>query len=215
MEHVVKNFTIIDFLGIFTPGAIAVLALQYYIGGLTRPFECFFGENAGMLAVYFIALSYLCGSFLHQLGGILEELVTLVSRCCNQNGRENFHIDYWENPKVVSAYQEKINPELPKTAQEKLKAGRQVYHYIQRNHRPQRILLFNAFYTMSRTMVITLLLIMLLIVNYQENSMKCIMLVACLSLCGLSVYRWFRFERKSVDEAYLLLVSEESVARKG
>ena len=64
-------------------------------------------------------------------------------------------------------------------------------------------------------MVITLLLIMLLIANYQENSMKCIMLVVCLSLCGLSVYRWFRFERKSVDEAYLLLVSEESVARKG
>lgn len=198
MEHVVKSFTLIDFLGIFSPGAVFVLAFQYYIGGATILFESFFGKNDAMLAVYFVALSYLCGNFLHHLGALAEKYFC----------KKNMHLQYWENDKVLAAYSSKIDSKLPRSDKEKAEAGKKIYHYIQRERRTQRLMTFSAFYTMSRSMAVTLILIIVLTLFARKGS-TCQIILGCAFLTVLSVHRWREFEQKSVDEAYLLFLSEK------
>lgn len=45
VEHFVKKFTVIDFLSMFVPGAVVILALNYYVGGVTEPFLKFLGTR--------------------------------------------------------------------------------------------------------------------------------------------------------------------------
>lgn len=204
MEHVVKSFTLIDFLGIFSPGAIFVLAFQFYTGALTLPFISFFGENDLMLAAYFVFLSYLAGTFLHQLGAGLEKI------CC----KKNMHIRHWENEKVAEAYCARINPKRPATPMEQANAGKEIFHYIQRNHRPQRVMIFSAFYTMSRTLTVTFLLIIMMVYFFLENWLDAAILIGgCGLFTVLSVCRWRKFEQKCVDEAYLLFITEERAGK--
>lgn len=72
MDHFLKRFTIIDFLSMFVPGGITILALNYYIGGVPEPFQRFFGEQDLALAAYFILISYLTGMVLQELSKFLE-----------------------------------------------------------------------------------------------------------------------------------------------
>lgn len=206
MEHVVKSFTIIDFLGIFTPGAILVLAFQHYIGGATAPFQSFFGENDAMLAVYFVALSYLCGSLLHQLGSLLEWLISKIVSF-SPKLKLNMHEKHWENESVKAAYRTKFASDSPNSAKEKIAAGKEIFHYVQRKNRTQRLMTFSAFYTMSRTMVVALLAIILIILLSHKTTTLPI-IPGCIFLIVFSIQRWWSFEKRSVDEAYLLFVTE-------
>lgn len=72
MDHFLKRFTIIDFLSMFVPGGITILALNYYMGGVLEPFQRFFGEQDLALAAYFILISYLTGMVLQELSKFLE-----------------------------------------------------------------------------------------------------------------------------------------------
>ncbi len=214
MEHFVKSFTIIDFLGIFCPGAVLVLAIQFWQNSLTEPFTRFFGENDLMLAVYFVFLSYLCGTVLHDLGSLLESALTKIPHI----SKKNMHSSHWNNERLCKRYQEVIGLNPPDMTDRKavLKAGKNVFHYIQKKERPQRILIFSAFFTMSRTFFVVLILIMVLyflqIQSAAEINVPIVFLF--LILLALCLHRWIAFEKKCVEEAYLLFLSEERGAEK-
>lgn len=196
MEQLLKRFTLIDLAGIFTPGAVMTLALNFYGPDLTAPFDRFFGENPVMLALYFLAVSYLMGSALHQLGASLSR----VWRVDLEHGK------YCARPEVRSAYRRCFHTEIPENPKD---AGERIFHYLQRDSRPERILLFTSFYTMSRTMVVTLICLILL-TAYHECSAGTFSLrtVIRLSVYALAIPlfrgRWSRFEKKRAEEAYAL-----------
>ncbi len=195
MEEVLKRFTLIDFIGIFVPGAVMTLALNFYGPDLTTPFDSFFGKNAVMLALYFLALSYLVGSALHQLGAFLERF------CRAKLGHEDYH----GRSEIRDAYRRCFYADIPTRPQE---AWVRILCYLQRNSRPERIILFNSFYTMSRTAAVTLICI-LPMAMYHHRGVLCswqaiVQVLAYVGVIGLFVYRWRRFEKKFVEEVYIL-----------
>lgn len=195
MEEVLKRFTLIDFIGIFVPGAVMTLALNFYGPDLTAPFDSFFGKNAVMLALYFLALSYLVGSALHQLGAFLE-------RFC---GATLGHEDYHGRQEIQEAYHRCFYTDIPANPQE---AWARILRYLQRSSRPERVILFNGFYTMSRTAAVTLICI-LPMAMYCHRSAVCswqavVQILAYIGVIGLFICRWRRFEKKFVEEVYVL-----------
>lgn len=209
MEHVAKNFTVIDFFGYMGPGGVFLLALQFFTGWATVPYYAFFEENSqATLAAYFILMSYLCGSFLHEAGAMAESLLT----------RENMHAVHWKNPEVRAAYQRKFSPsgplapDFPSTPEEQVRAGKTIFHYVQRTRRPQRLMLFHAFFIMGRTMCVTALFVIAMCAAdgslRPENVFRDRWIALACALCAaLSYSRWKGFERRSVAEAYLLFVT--------
>lgn len=200
MEEVLKRFTLIDLLGIFVPGAVMTLALNFYGLDLTAPFDSFFGENAVMLAVYFLALSYLAGSALHQLGAFLERIPF---------GRPD-HKKYQEKTEIKGAYQRCFRADIPSDPQE---AWRHILCYSQRNSRPERVILFNSFYTMSRTAAVTLICILPMVLFYLPDAPHpCQTILGSLIYVGviiLFLFRWRRFEKNFVEEVYVLFSLQE------
>lgn len=214
-EHIVKSFTIIDFLGYMGPGAVFLLALQYFTGCVTEPYNAFFAEGGEItLAAYFIFVSYLCGNLLHEMGKMIEPWLV----------KKNMHAAHWETQQVRKAYQKRFcsagtppeqnGCEIFSTTEEQIKAGKTIFRYVQRNHRPQRLMFFHAFFLMSRTMFVTVLLVILLsladILKHPGNRCRDIVVIAACILCAILFYfRWKEFEQKSVDEAYLLFTTTE------
>lgn len=195
MDELLKRFTLIDFAGIFAPGAVMTLALNFFGPDLTAPFDSFFGENSVMLAVYFLTVSYLLGSALHQLGSWLESLWKV----------DIDHKIYCEKPEIQAAYQRCFQMEFDGDPKD---AGARIFHYLQQDSRPERIILFNSIYTMSRTLVVTLGILILITVYYEWMTLTFGAMVIRLAMYVLGIVlfrsRWSRFEKKCVEEAYLL-----------
>lgn len=197
MDEILKRFTLIDFTGIFAPGAIMTLAVNFCVLDLTAPFDSFFGENEVMLALYFLTLSYLVGSALHQLGAWLEHRLKLYL------GHKTWH----NSQEIQDAYVRCFHTKIPENLKE---AWARILHYIQRNSRPDRVILFNSFYTMSRTTMVTLICLIPLIIYYclghsvQISQLTVSLALAYILMIGLFGSRWVRFEKKFVEEVYLL-----------
>ena len=155
MEHITKQFTVIDFLGFLVPGAALTLALQWYYGGMEAPFERFFGEGSPFLAVYFLTLSYLLGIILHEAG-----------RSLNLFFPSEKQLDaYWRDGALTAAYEKIFGVSiLAATKDERKFAGRRSVEYIQGKDDPGKMRTFSAFAAMSRTLIITLAVILWIIV---------------------------------------------------
>lgn len=123
MEHVIKHFTLIDFLGIFSPGAMLVLAVNYYAFDLRGPYDSFFTENSITLSVYFLALSYLCGIMLHQLGAMAE-------MCFEEE--DNVYRSCPYQKEISDAYKKNFHTAFPGDEDGQIRAGRQIFSYVQR-----------------------------------------------------------------------------------
>lgn len=194
MEQLLKQFTLIDFTGIFAPGAVMTLALNFCVLDLTAPFKDFFGENAVMLALYFLTVSYLLGNALHQSGACLEFIWKV----------DFDHVSYCKSPEIQAAYQRCFYTPMPADIKT---AGNRIFHYLQRNSRPERIIIFNSFYTMSRTMVVTLACLIPITIYYRREALVswplALQLLAYVLAMILFRCRWSRFEKKCLEEAYL------------
>ena len=177
MEEVLKRFTLIDLLGIFAPGTMMTLALNFYGLDLTAPFNSFFGENAIMLALYFLALSYLVGSALHQLGASLERIPF----------ERPDHKKYQERAEIKKAYHRCFCVDIPNDSQETWK---RILCYTQRNGRTERVILFNSFYTMSRTAAVTLTCILPMALFHLPDVLHPCQVL--LGSAGLRKYLWRR-----------------------
>ncbi len=201
MEHLANQFTLIDFFGIFAPGAVFVLACNYYILDMSAPCTKFFGGDIIMLAVYFIALAYLCGNLLHQVGAALEK------RIANEVNVYRY-LQRWQGL-IDMAYKERFNTDFPTDELGQLEAGRDIFHYVQRNVRPQRIVLFNAFYSMGRTALVLLPVLAIITFFFESDKERLwYLLLAYTGAATVFYYQWRDFDRKCIQEAYMLLISE-------
>ena len=222
MEHITEQFTLVDFLGILMPGAIVTLAINTYAWDLTLPAVKFFGRNSLVMAVYFVGTSYFVGHILHQLSLLMEKYIWKVP---------NMHKKYMTRPEILQAYRKRFSLEASpdnspeaesdttnseKTVSEEdewemVKAGQNIFHYVQRKERPQRIVLFTAFYTMSRAMVVAFALLFgFALWSGRTELLKALPLLTVYTLLiALFRSRWLNFEEKCLDEAYMLFLTEE------
>ena len=100
MEPLIKQATLIDVLGILFPGGILILAVNFYgWWDVGAPWKALLGEGELSLLIYFVALSYLCGSVVHQLGAIIEEWLTK-----RPLRKINMHKKYWQDEEIQNAY---------------------------------------------------------------------------------------------------------------
>lgn len=212
MEPLIKQATLIDVLGILMPGSILLLAVNFYgWWDVGAPWKALLGDGELSLVVYFVALSYLCGSVVHQLGAVIEEWLTQKPL-----RKINMHKKYWRDKEIQNAYSTYFK-KAPPTEQSELEenilraqqiaAGREVFHVVQQGgDRPQRIVLFNAFYAMSRAMVLTLICIAVITFWNGRNSLISVLPTILLYMIAAAVfaYRWFKYEARCVDEAYQL-----------
>lgn len=109
MEPLIKQATLIDVLGILLPGGILILAVNFYgWWDVGAPWKALLGEGELSLLIYFVALSYLCGSVVHQLGAIIEEWLTK-----RPLRKINMHKKYWQDEEIrthIAHISEKIPP---------------------------------------------------------------------------------------------------------
>lgn len=198
MEQVIKQFSLIDFLGIALPGAALILTVNYYIWDLTTPCIKFFGLNTIVLAVYFVALSYLCGGILHQLGMGIERLLP---------DEKNVFDSHYQREAIKKVYEQRFDTPFPDDAISQIKAGREIFHHVQRKNRSQRIVTFSAFYAMSRTLLATIPLLFVVVAISNSITLPIFLIYAVAWI--ICLLRWRYFDQCCISEAYTIFVAED------
>ena len=210
MERLIKQATLIDFLGILLPGAVFVIAVHYYgVWDVASPWNALFGAESASLLIYFAGVSYLCGSVIHQIGAVVEQCLTF-----GPLRNKNMHEKYWNEPAIQDAYRKTFGKEPPKENDKRewqIAAGREVFRTIQRGERPQRIILFSAFYTMSRAMVLSLTCVGIMAIWHERYYLVASIPTICVCVVGGIVFyrRWIWYESHCVDEAYRIFLQKE------
>lgn len=171
MDQFLKQFTIIDFLSMFVPGGILILAWNYYIGDVTGPVSSFFGEQALILAVYFVMISYLMGMALQE-----------ISKCLEKGWEQNLESlhNKWQNvPKIVDYYQVCFGQPLVENRQKygSGEVGRNIFLYVSDHSAAgSKLELFQAFSGMGRNSTVSAAIIfaisMLATVNQSPISIN-------------------------------------------
>ena len=209
MERLIKQATLIDFLGILLPGAVFVTAVHYYgVWDVASPWNALFGAESASLLIYFAGVSYLCGSVIHQIGAVVEQGLTF-----GPLRNKNMHEKYWNEPAIQDAYRKTFGKEPPKgndNREWQIAAGKEVFRSIQQGERPQRIILFCAFYTMSRAMVLTLTCVTILaILHERDNFFASTPTIFVCAVGGIVFFRrWIWYESNCVDEAYRIFLQK-------
>lgn len=174
--YFLKHFTVIDFLGYMIPGAIMVLFAGKYFGGIKDLWTDFFGDQVFLLLIYFITLSYVVGTVLHEISQpfnliihniflndyyknknvqIKKEFPDFFKSRPDHNDKKDKN-DKHENTEIKGEDSDcsKGQPKLGETSQNSDDAEytyyRQVYHYVQEELEKTKVPLFHAFATFSR-----------------------------------------------------------------
>ena len=75
MQKFLNEFTLIDFLSMWLPGAICLLTWNYYFDGVAEPITRLFGEQDFALVVYFVACSYLIGTLFQEISQPIKKRI--------------------------------------------------------------------------------------------------------------------------------------------
>lgn len=213
MKSFLQKFSVIDFLGIFFPGAIFTLMFQMDYPILRKPFEAFFGKDQTiMLGFYFVGISYILGSIFHECGSVIRTLLLGKSKCKNWIKALEFlrlgdpgavhkkHLG--ENGDAVKTYKT-VFP--GKSDQELLngkdcnEAGRKVYRYVRQKGVGDTAVLLTSIAAMFRSLVcVDLALILLALIRGRFG-----LAVVYLMCLPLFCFRWKHFADAGAEYAYL------------
>lgn len=200
MDEAIKNFTMIDYLGILIPGLTLLYAAQPVRDVVTPEL---LSDHVVLALSGIIIAGYILGSALAQTASMLEDAL--------------WHLHFWQNAIVPADYfEDTVIQEaycfvyavdsVPDTKEKQCAAAGDIFHYVQRETRPERIVIFTAFYTMARTLFTTFCLILLLMRTGQA-ALPLWAEPVCAVLAVLFLLRWVQFDRKCVTESRLLFRS--------
>lgn len=236
MDHFLKSFSVIDFLGIFAPGALVTLAYNYYLGGVTAPFTKFFNDQSITLVIYFVFLSYLVGILLQELSKPLEGIICYERKC---------HQEWQENPGIKALYQKIFKqPVVPRRQQgsslfqrknrgcatDKVRKREEkkheeevwlkIYRYVQPEIKEMKIPLFHAFASMARSCFLAALLIMA--INWAAHILKLATAtdilftnLFCTIIAVLMLFRCRRFHKLVTNYSYISFLQMDNIDNKG
>lgn len=206
MDHFYRQFTIIDFLSMFIPGAATILLINITVLPLAAPWSAFFPSDSTIgLSVYFIVLSYLAGHIICQITKPLEKL-----RCFDHmltQLRETY-IPYAERKVAalsLTAYlPARNNGQVPKLF------WRRIYYYTLTNSECSRLRLMHGFYGLFRGLTGTSMLAIpcLLWYGHSQNIFLIIPILCCLATSLLFLCRTLKFYKiflETMFESFLLI----------
>ena len=214
--HLIRRFTIIDFLGYLIPGSIITLSWNYRFNGILKaPFQDFFGEQTVLLTLYFLVLSYLVGTVIHEISKPLDLLVNkmLYRPLKEREALGNTKLYYKQIfPSPLRTGQESSGS-VPRSSAASETTGNQIdfekiYHWIQPRLDDTKVPLFQAFSTLSRTGAVTILIVALLYwtdpsrqpFKFCTSFFLQVFLVIALML--LLIGRCYRFKKTSMKYIY-------------
>lgn len=155
MDHFYRQFTVIDFLSMFIPGAAAVLAVSMTMLPVTAPWYAFFGSDSVIgLSIYFVVISYLVGHMLCQLTKPLERL-SFFNKPLTQLRSE------YETYVQQKAEKLGLNTYLPQHSgtQTTKMLWRRVYYFTLTHAECSRLRLMHGFYGLFRSLTGTVIVI--------------------------------------------------------
>lgn len=217
LTNLIRRFTVTDFLGYLIPGAIVTLSWeQRFDGMLKTPFTDFFGEQTVLLALYFLVLSYLVGTVIHEFSKPLDHLTDqFLTNKLVEREKEGDTLHYYNQ--LFHAF----SPEDQKkettdgggtTADATEKQAKdhfeKIYHWVQPYLNNTKVPLFRAFSTLGRTGAVTVLLVAFL--YWTDPSRQpfafdhVFVLQACfvIFLFVLLMRRSYRFKKTSMKYIY-------------
>lgn len=192
MNHFFKQFTIIDFLSFFIPGAGTVLIFHLWVLPISCPIDAFFGANGIAKGFYFILLSYFAGQILSELTKPLEsfkrfQIFTLV----DTKTREK----YWSEMMVKAAILGITAPASGSQEEQKEKQWRYIYHFVLLNCDCSKLRLLKGFSGMCRSGIATsVACIIMAWIHYWNNPCRILeATVFCILLIAVLYRRTYRF----------------------
>lgn len=203
MNKFLEQFTIIDFLGMFIPGAACLMFWINMIDDIRPYFERVFGDNTIIFLFGFVFLSYFIGTIFHEMGS------------------------YFLKNKVNTSYLPS-NPWLKKAVIDKIKAAdstmfadelewdnenawKHVYQFVLTKCTMEGLLaknkLFQGFSVLCRTTCIAMIGIFFIFYRYchLRNVIPYQILTAFLILCFMEFIfyrRYQRFSKQFLDNIY-------------
>ena len=216
MEHFLKNFTVIDFLGIFTPGALVTLAYNSYFGGATAPFTKFFADQSVTLVFYFVFLAYLVGILLQEISKPLDKIPFVDA---------SFHKAWQANPKVREMYKKTFGlsnrsnsgggTQQRTVDSKENEVWENIYRQTQPGIKENKIPLFHAFASMARSCSVAALIVMAM--NWWACSKKLetadtgwVTTTFCLCAAALMLHRCRRFNKIIIEYSYNAFIQSSS-----
>ena len=200
MNHFYQQFTIIDFLEMFMPGAITILNLNWCGLPLTDFWYAFFPEGMLGISVYFIVMSYLAGHLLCQITKILEKIPSFQKP---KKSVEKYYIDAVEK-KAHSLGLLEYLPELKTSSKYHALILRRVYYFVLTNTDCRRLRLMHGFYGLCRASIgATAIAASCFVAKMQDNQTLCI--TAVMSCIGIIILLWIRakkFSRIAAETTY-------------
>lgn len=212
MEHFYRQFTIIDFLSMFIPGAATILLINITVLPLAAPWIAFFPSDSTIgLSIYFIVLSYLAGHIICQITKPLEKL-----RCFDYiltQLRETYtpYVERKVEALSLTAYLPAFtNGQVPKLF------WRRIYYFTLTNSECSRLRLMHGFYGLFRSLTGTSILAILCLLWYGHIQRNCLIIpvLCCLAASLLFLYRALKFYKiywETTFETFLLIA--ESTGR--
>lgn len=213
-----RKFELYEFLGYVSPGILFLVSLGYIwptkISDLVSKDVTIGGVAIGVI------FAYAAGQLLQAIGNLLENIVW---KCCGGKPtdwlRTNKHnlIDSKQLPKVEESLKKMLSDNtfrLDNSIEEKgwYSITRQIYALVAAAGHTKRIDTFNANYGLCRGLAAALLV--LLFVNLMCNFRGWQIHIILSVLCGLAIYRFYRFGVIYARELYVqFLQSNDSKAK--
>lgn len=211
----------IDFLGIFFPGAVFTLLFQMDYPVLLKPFEAFFGKDQSiLLGFYFVGVSYIFGSIFHECGSYIQMQLLGKLKCKNLIKALEFlrlgdpgavhkkHLE--ENGDAVKTYKKVFPGESDQkllNGKDYSEAGRKVYRYVRQKGVGDTALLLTSIAAMFRSLVcVDLVLIPLEMIKGRFG-----LAVVCFICLPVFCHRWKRFSDAGAEYAYLSFLQLKNI----
>ncbi len=201
MDHFLKKFTVIDFLGMFVPGAAVMLLWNYYSGGITEPFHAFFGEQPAILVFYFVFCSYFMGMLLQEASKPMDSLLIQLKKVkqAHQNGQQELKVKQLYR----ACFGKKVTDVTPQ------EVWRNIYLHVQSQISQSKVPLFRAFSAMGRTCSAASIVIALLYL-YAVYTGAAVWSPFSLAACAVTLLamlrRYVRFYAISVEYTYAIFI---------
>lgn len=197
MEHMYRQFTVIDFLSMFVPGAAVVLVANWTGIPLAQLWTSFVPEGTLGLTLYLIVFSYLVGHVLSQLTKPLEQLSGF------QNSQKEIRSEYMD---MVLKKAEKLGltEYIPKDQRGEALLWRRVQYCVLQYTDCQRLRLMQGFYGLCRSSVAAVSLVWLCLCIHVGKAPQVWCAYAVVGVMGIVILtvRGNKFRRKYLETMY-------------
>lgn len=228
MQKFLNEFTLIDFLSMWLPGAVCLLTWNYYFDGVAEPITRLFGEQDFALVVYFVACSYLIGTLFQEISQPIkkqidktEEVIDYINKIKKNKSIQNAYnkLSLSKYGKLSLSNQVQENKASNGLGQDEM--VRSIYLYT--NYKKvagSKQTLYHSFYSLARNSICADLFICLvhclnLIVKAQIEPSQFIVPVLCLLLLLIIINRCIRFRCSFLESIYcdFLILYEDQKRR--